>query len=163
MSVGKEIARLAAEHGINLRQLSIKAGVPYNTLYAIVKRDSRRVDLDTIQSLADAFGVSLTELVEGADYIPGDNGQVFVTPHKLQEIDALKAAAAKAVADNDPVAKADVRAQAEAQIAEMWDERILAVYRPLSETGKEKAISYCEGIATAECVRSPAGGESDEK
>lgn len=63
MSIGERIGLFASEKGINLRQLALKAGISYNTLYSIVKRKSSRVDYETMQKIADALEISLSELV----------------------------------------------------------------------------------------------------
>ena len=62
MKTGELIGIMAKDQGISLRQLAINAGIPYNTLYAIVKRKSTRIEPDTLQAIADALGVTLAEL-----------------------------------------------------------------------------------------------------
>lgn len=62
MKTGEIIGELARKKNINLRQLAIKADVPYNTLYAIVKRKSDRIDPGTLQRIADALGVHIFDL-----------------------------------------------------------------------------------------------------
>ena len=64
MQTGEIIGMLAKEKGINLHQLSIKADIPYNTLYAIVKRKSSRVDMETQVKIAKALGVHLRDLAD---------------------------------------------------------------------------------------------------
>lgn len=64
MQTGEIIGMLAKEKGINLHQLSIKADIPYNTLYAIVKRKSSRVDMETQIKIAKALGVHLRDLAD---------------------------------------------------------------------------------------------------
>lgn len=66
MQTGEIIGNLAKEKGINLRQLSIKADVPYNTLYAIVKRKSSRVDMETLLKIAKVLGVHLRDLADSS-------------------------------------------------------------------------------------------------
>lgn len=66
MQTGELIGNLAKEKGINLRQLSIKADVPYNTLYAIVKRKSSRVDVETLLKIAKALDVHLRDLADNS-------------------------------------------------------------------------------------------------
>lgn len=66
MQTGEIIGNLAKEKGINLRQLSIKADVPYNTLYAIVKRKSSRVDVETLLKIAKALDVHLRDLSDSS-------------------------------------------------------------------------------------------------
>jgi transcriptional regulator with XRE-family HTH domain len=64
LQTGEIIGNLSKEQGINLRQLAIKAEVPYNTLYAIVKRKSSRVDTETLIKIAKALGVQLRDLTD---------------------------------------------------------------------------------------------------
>jgi len=66
LQTGEIIGNLAKEKGINLRQLSIKADVPYNTLYAIVKRKSSRVDVETLLKIAKALDVHLRDLADNS-------------------------------------------------------------------------------------------------
>ena len=62
MNTGEAIGILAKEKGFNLRQLAVKAEVPYNTLYAIVKRKSSRIDGRTLSRIASALEVSIEDL-----------------------------------------------------------------------------------------------------
>ena len=55
MKTGEIIGQTAREKNINLRQLAQKAGVPYNTLYAIVKRKSDRIEPRTLRRIAAAL------------------------------------------------------------------------------------------------------------
>lgn len=62
MSIGEKIGELALAEGMNLRQLAIKADVPYNTVYALVKRSSNRIEWETLEKIAAALGVSAQDL-----------------------------------------------------------------------------------------------------
>lgn len=62
LTVGQRIGDLASEKNINLHQLAKMAGVSYNTLYAIVKRKSDKIDRDIVQKVASALGVSVDVL-----------------------------------------------------------------------------------------------------
>lgn len=63
MKPGEIIGILAEMRGINLRQLAIKANIPYNTLYAIVKRKSERIEIETLQRIANALELHISTLV----------------------------------------------------------------------------------------------------
>ena len=67
MKTGEKIAKAAKAKGINLHQLALKANVPYNTLYAIVRRKSGKVDTDIIKRIADVFGVHYLDLYNDED------------------------------------------------------------------------------------------------
>ena len=63
MGLGTAIKEIAKEKGISLKKLAEKSGVPYNTLYSITKRNSKRVQIDIIQKLASALCVDANELL----------------------------------------------------------------------------------------------------
>lgn len=63
MNTGEIIGLFAEQRGLNLRQLAINAEIPYNTVYAIVKRKSKRIDSETLQRIAAALGVSVDSLL----------------------------------------------------------------------------------------------------
>ena len=63
MGVGNRIAQQCVNKGLSVRQLSLKADIPYSTLYSAIKRDSNGIDTATIKKIASALGVSWYELV----------------------------------------------------------------------------------------------------
>lgn len=65
MGVGFRIREVAKERKINFKELAKKAGVSYNTLYSIIKRDSDRVDTGTLSKVAQALDVPLEKLATG--------------------------------------------------------------------------------------------------
>lgn len=65
MTTGERIKALSDEKGFNTRQLAIKAGIPYNTVYAIVSRKSNRVQWSTLEALAEALDTN-------PSYLQGD-------------------------------------------------------------------------------------------
>lgn len=64
MNTGELIGKLAQARGINLHQLATKAGIPYNSLYSVVKRNSSRVGSKTLQAIADALDVPVSTFME---------------------------------------------------------------------------------------------------
>lgn len=89
MQTGEIIGDLAKKQGINLRQLAIKAGIPYNTLYAIVKRKSSRVDTETQIKIAKALGVHLRDLSDSSMWEELDRQ---IGPDRLAELGAESSA-----------------------------------------------------------------------
>lgn len=92
MQTGEIIGNLSKEQGINLRQLAIKAEVPYNTLYAIVKRKSSRVDTETLIKIAKALGVYLRDLADTSIWEEFD--KVSESKKLSEEVEHLEATAA---------------------------------------------------------------------
>ena len=66
MGVGSQIARFAIDRGMSIRQLANLAGIPYNTLYSIIKRDSNRIDGEYLSKIAIALGCNIRDLVPPA-------------------------------------------------------------------------------------------------
>lgn len=56
MGIGKMIGNLANAQGVSLKELSRKAGIPYTTLYSIVKRDSEKIKADALEKIAAELG-----------------------------------------------------------------------------------------------------------
>lgn len=80
MRTGEIIGNLSEQKGINLHQLAIKAGIPYNTLYAIVKRKSTRIEHETLERIAVALGVSVSDLLgQGKEDKPARPWGLFLT------------------------------------------------------------------------------------
>ena len=65
MGIGKRIGEECARHGLTIRQLSLKANIPYSTLYSAIKRDSDGMDFETVKKLAAVLGMSWYELYPG--------------------------------------------------------------------------------------------------
>lgn len=63
MGVGNRIEALCADKGLSIRKLALTADVPYSTLYSAIKRNSNRIDLDTLKKIANALGVEWYELL----------------------------------------------------------------------------------------------------
>ena len=63
MGIGKRIGEECKRKGLTLRQLSIKADVPYSTLYSMVKRDSDGISMETMERLTKAMNVSVAYLM----------------------------------------------------------------------------------------------------
>lgn len=57
MGIGAKIEELAKQQKISLKELSRRADIPYTTLYHMVKRDSNRVSIDTLEKIARVFDV----------------------------------------------------------------------------------------------------------
>ena len=59
MGTGKRVGDECKRQGLSLRQLAIKADIPYSTLYSAVKRDSDGITLDILKRIALALNIDL--------------------------------------------------------------------------------------------------------
>lgn len=146
MNTGEAIGVMAKRKGFNLRQLAAKAGVPYNTLYAIVKRKSSRIDGKTLRRVADALEVSIDELEPFTPKVmrlDADEswvvGSRFDTVVTTRMVDADTREARKA-------AKDDVL-------------RLLQFFDLLDGKGQTKAVELMELLSKVPEYRNPAAGE----
>ena len=62
MGTGENLKRILSKKGMTIKGLSEISGVPLNTLYSITKRDSKNTRSATLQKIADALGVHISEL-----------------------------------------------------------------------------------------------------
>ncbi|MDO9492479.1 helix-turn-helix transcriptional regulator [Acetobacterium sp.] len=72
MGVGKNIKKILDNKGMRVSELAELTGVPYGTLHAMIKRDSDGINLKTLQNIAEALGLELSELTR-VDYPFKDN------------------------------------------------------------------------------------------
>lgn len=62
MGVGIRLKQILKRKGLSIKDLSKISGVSLNTLYSITKRDSERVDILVIMSIAKALNIDPLEL-----------------------------------------------------------------------------------------------------
>lgn len=86
MGIGSKLSALLEASGTNVNELAKKVGVSPQTIYSIIKRDSKKADIGVLLRIADTLGVTVEYFVD--DYqnqrcacIEGD-----YTPAELEEI-----------------------------------------------------------------------------
>jgi DNA-binding Xre family transcriptional regulator len=76
------VAEVARTKGVSMHKLSQRAEVSYNVVKSICKNPTRTVNTDTINRLAWALGVPVTELIEDIPQeltkCPSSNGETCV-------------------------------------------------------------------------------------
>lgn len=58
MGIANKLIKLMKEQNTNANELASKAGVPPTTIYSLIRRDSNRVDIDSLIKIARALGVT---------------------------------------------------------------------------------------------------------
>lgn len=148
MGIGAAIKEIAKEKGMSLKKLAEKAGISYNTLYSITKRDSKRVQSDIIQKLAVALDVSSDYILYVGSKLEFKDGFVildsksgsgsWISSEYLREI-------------SEPGHKIDhVDMELVAEIIKFLSKKenseILTAYSKLNEAGREKALERLEEL-----------------
>lgn len=105
MGLGKRIGEECKEAGITLRQLAIKADIPYSTLYSAVKRDSDGIDAGTITRLANALGLPISYF-----YSDPEEGEAIISRERgaLEELAQSVRYSLKKVNSNDCLPDAEI-------------------------------------------------------
>lgn len=65
MGIGAKLQQLLDEKGKKPGTLASETGISKNTIYAIIKRDNKKVDMAILDAIADNLGVSIDRFFEG--------------------------------------------------------------------------------------------------
>jgi len=63
MGIGVRLKNILKEKDITIKELSLKADIPSNTLYSITKRDNQNVRSDILQKIATALCIDVDALL----------------------------------------------------------------------------------------------------
>lgn len=63
MNIGSRLKQILEERKLNVSELSREAGVPAQTLYAMIKRDSNKADMDIMVKILEALDMDLLEFM----------------------------------------------------------------------------------------------------
>jgi transcriptional regulator with XRE-family HTH domain len=75
MEKAKILERLIKEQGYNLKSFAEKCGIPYTTLYGIIKNGVGRASMDNILIICRCLGIRVEALDEMASAIPKEEIQ----------------------------------------------------------------------------------------
>lgn len=75
MGIGNKLKKIMAERGTNANELSKITGVPAQTIYSLIRRDAKKVDIDSLIKIAHALGTTADyfcseELENDSNYEP---------------------------------------------------------------------------------------------
>lgn len=129
MGIGQRIKAISRDKGFTLRQLAEKAGVSYNTIYSITKRDSERIQGNILQRISLALEVSPSELI-------GSGGEPFDSVFGLIVDEYPKATFS-------PGDKNSVRLS----LGVNYRDRLLKYFDLLNDDGQQKVVAFSEDLA----------------
>ena len=147
MGLGAKIGEAAEKRNVSLKALSRSAGIPYTTLYHMVKRDSNKIEIDVLSKIATALEMEPAELY-------GSEWAWMVLSDTIEKFQRKGAEDITASFLNP----------------EELEERMEKAYYSLSYEGKRVAVERVEELAQLpKYQKHPAGdstqsaGTSDEK
>lgn len=102
MEKAKILEQLIKEKGYNLKSFAEKCGIPYTTLYGIIKNGVGRASMDNILTICRCLGIKVEELEEMAEGVEmfeptyedlqsliARNGKKLTTDEKMKLIKML--------------------------------------------------------------------------
>ncbi len=69
MTFYDQLPKLLKDKGKSRKDLSLKTGIPYQTLSSLIHRKSENIRIDILIKIADYFEVSLDYLIKGEPFI----------------------------------------------------------------------------------------------
>lgn len=93
MGIGMNLREALDERDMTVAELSRKSGISTNTLYAIIRRDSKKVNTDILEKICNSTGISIFELMYDYDKFPFYD---YLAPENAQD----KEDAAKKIYDS---------------------------------------------------------------
>lgn len=63
MGIGMNIRGILDKRAMTVAELSRKSGISTNTLYAIIRRDNKKVSIDILEKIASVLRVDIAELI----------------------------------------------------------------------------------------------------
>ena len=148
MGIGYKIKELAGLKEINLKELSRKADVSYNTLYAIVQRDNESVRPDILIKIAKALEVPIWELygVSPEDDEVESGNKILDQAFKVAK-DNLK----KEIPDKQLLEQ--VISKVKKDYIYTYEEVIISNLNGLNEDGKKEALKRINELSQLEQYR----------
>lgn len=64
MGIANRLTELMKKHNTNANELAYQAGIPASTIYSLIRRDSSRVDIDSLIKIAKALNVTADYLLD---------------------------------------------------------------------------------------------------
>lgn len=148
MTLGESIKNQRIKKGMTQKQLGEAMGVGVQMISAY-ESGRRRPKTETLARFADALGVSLSDLLADVDYIPNEkdpqNG--FISSLSFMRIRELASEYKQLEGSGANEMILFIRDQLNKAKSDIQDNALLSVFHTLSDVNKQKAISYCEGLA----------------
>lgn len=135
MGIGSKLSKLMDINGTNANELARKIDVSPQTIYSIIKRDSKKADIEVLLKLADTLGVTAEYFV---DDINTGNGS-SLEQYSKEELDHLK-----------KYHNLDTLGQSHVDAVLQWEtERIQQIEQATSAPAATRMINYYYRLASA--------------
>ena len=135
MGIGSKLSKLMDINGTNANELARKIDVSPQTIYSIIKRDSKKADIEVLLKLADTLGVTAEYFVD--DLTPGNGSSL--EQYSKEELDHLK-----------KYHNLDTLGQSHVDAVLQWEtERVQQIQPTASAPAATRMINYYYRLASA--------------
>lgn len=145
MGIGSKLSRLMDTQKTNANELARKINVSPQTIYSIIKRDSRKADIEVLLKIADAFGVTAEYFVNEKE----TNNLSIADQYTYAERIYIKKY--RFITEHSPEGAAivDTVLNREHSIAEQLKEQKERIEELESENTPQRIIAYYQRLASA--------------
>lgn len=135
MGIGSKLSKLMDINGTNANELARKIDVSPQTIYSIIKRDSKKADIEVLLKLADTLGVTAEYFVD--DLATGNGSSL--EQYSKEELDHLK-----------KYHNLDTLGQSHVDAVLQWEtERVQQIQPTASAPASTRMINYYYRLASA--------------
>lgn len=90
MGLGSKLSELMEQSGTNANELARRVGVSPQTIYSIIKRDNKKIDIEVLLKIANIFGVKAEYFVDEQDEPQTIAAHFDGEEYTEEEIDEIK-------------------------------------------------------------------------
>ena len=148
MTIGECLKDIRLKKRLTQKELGELLGVGVQTISSY-ESGRRRPKMETLVRFAEALGVSVGEILTNADVIPNETNpeNSYISGLSYMKIATLSNELKRLQENGAGDEISFVQEQLDKAKADVQDNVLLSVFHTLSDLNKQKAISYCEGLA----------------
>lgn len=94
MAIGSKLKQIIDNRNIKVSELAAMTGLPDQTIYSLISRDSNKVSIDALLSICKALSISVEELyqydLEDKKKIASSNSMYSLDTHEIDVINAYR-------------------------------------------------------------------------